>query len=206
MASDVGRSRTGQAMTEFVIAILAIVLIIAATVEFIPVFLDNAALLKEVREEAGIRAVSSESGTLHADRRDEFSFDIPGILDDDEFTSGNFAEKTYMPAANLSVWEQVEIPPIPGMTETLRYSNRDGTSWFLSGLLTMDRYQALARVKGVFTVAGWTAHEIQADDAIVFSRGDPIAPSAVAAAHADYAEDGISACVTVIARSAGANP
>ena len=52
MASDVRRNRAGQAMTEFVIAILAIVLIIAASVEYLPIFLENIGLLKEVREEA----------------------------------------------------------------------------------------------------------------------------------------------------------
>lgn len=206
MASDVRRNRAGQAMTEFVIAILAIVLIIAATVEYLPIFLENIGLLKEVREEAGTRAISAESGTVNADRRDEFSFDIPGIFDDDSFTSGTFSEKMYMPAANLSAFESVRIPQIAGMTETLRYSNRDGSSEFLSGLLVMDRHQALARVKGALTGAGWIAHEIQSDDAIVFSQGDPIAPSAVAAAHAGHANDGISTCITVIARTAGANP
>ena len=62
MASDAGRNRAGQAMTEFVIAILAIVLIIAATVEYLPIFLENIGLLKEVREEAGTRAISAEIG------------------------------------------------------------------------------------------------------------------------------------------------
>ena len=41
MASDASRSRSGQAMAEFVIAIIAIVIIIAATVEFLQVFLEN---------------------------------------------------------------------------------------------------------------------------------------------------------------------
>ena len=40
MASD-RRQRSGQAMTEFVIAILAMILIILAMVEFLPVFLEN---------------------------------------------------------------------------------------------------------------------------------------------------------------------
>jgi hypothetical protein len=191
-------------MTEFVIAILAIVLIIVATVEYLPVFLENFGLLKEVREEAGTRAISAQSGTVSADRRDEFSFDIPGIFEGDGFTSGSFSEKMYMPAANLSAFESVRIPQIAGMTEKLRYSNRNGSCEFLSGLLVMDRHQALSRVKGALTGAGWFAHEIQSDDAIVFSQGDPIAPSAVAAAHVGYAEDGISICVTVIARTSGA--
>lgn len=205
MASDAMRSRAGQAMAEFVIAILAIVLVIAATVEFLPVFLDDIGLLKEVREEAGTRAISAESGISTADRKDEFGFEIPAILDDDKMTSGAFSEKMRMPAANLAPGEIVRIPVIAGMEETLRYSNRDGTSEFLSGLLAMNRDQALANVKGAMTAAGWTAHEIQSDDAIVFSSGDPVAPSAVAAAHAGYSNDGASVCITVIARAAGAS-
>ena len=204
MASDARRSRSGQAMAEFVIAIIAIVIIIAATVEFLPVFLENIGLLKEVREEAGTRAISAESGTVTSDRKDEFGFDIPGIFDDDKYTSGSFSEKVYFPAANMPVGEFVQIPAIAGMTETLRYSNRDRTSEFVSGLLAMDREQALARARGALSGAGWIAHEIQADDAVVFFRGDPVAPSAVAAVHAGYADDGVSTCVTVIARTAGA--
>lgn len=203
MAFDVRKTRSGQAMAEFVIAIIAIVIIIAATVEFLPVFLENIGLLKEVREEAGTRALSAETGVVTADRRDEFGFDIPGIFSDDRYTSGSFSEKVYMPALNMSAGEFVQIPVIAGMTETLRYSNRDRTSEFVSGLLAMDREQALARAKGTLAGAGWVAHEIQSDDAVVFYRGDRIAPSAVAAVHAGYADDGVSACITIIARTAG---
>ena len=166
-------------------------------------FLENIGLLKEVREEAGTRAISAEAGVVVADRRDEFSFDIPGIFDDDRCTSGYFSEKVYMTAANMSIGELAYIPVVAGMTETLRYSNRDGTSEFVSGLLAMDREQALARVKGTLAGAGWVAHEIQADDAIVFYQGDRIAPSSVAAVHAGYADDGVSTCITIIARTAG---
>lgn len=203
MAFDVRKTRSGQAMAEFVIAIIAIVIIIAATVEFLPVFLENIGLLKEVREEAGTRALSAETGVVTADRRDEFGFDIPGIFSDDRYTSGSFSEKVYMPALNMSAGEFVQIPVIAGMTETLRYSNRDRTSEFVSGLLAMDREQALARAKGTLAGAGWVAHEIQSDDAVVFYRGDRIAPSAVAAVHVGYADDGVSTTVTIIARTAG---
>jgi hypothetical protein len=101
------------------------------------------------------------------------------------------------------VSEVVYIPNISGMTETLRYTNRSGTSEFVAGLLAMDRGQALARARGAFTGAGWLPSEIVADDAIVFTLGDPIAPTAVAAIHVGYADDGISTCLTAIARTAG---
>ena len=203
MASNGKGPRSGQAMTEFVIAILAIVLIIAATVEFVPIFLDNLGLLKEVREEAGTRAISAESGAVSADRQDEFGFDVPGIFDGDKFTSGTFSEKVHMPAANLPVGKTVRIPYISGMAETMRFSNRYGTSEFVSGLLAMNRGQALARANAAFAGAGWTPSEIEADDAIVFTLGNPIAPSAVAAIHVGYADDGVSSCLTAIARTAG---
>ena len=203
MVYNTNRSRAGQAMTEFVIAILAIILIIVAAVEFVPIFLDNLGLLKETREEAGIKSVSAESGTVFADRKDEFSFDVPGIFADDKYTSGSFAEKVYMPAANLAMRSAVHIPNIAGMVETLRYSNKDGTSEFVSGLLAMDRDQALARAKGAMSGAGWVPNEIAADDAIVFTLGDSIAPHAVAAIHVGYADDGFSTCLTVIARTVG---
>jgi hypothetical protein len=204
MGYDAKKGRAGQAMTEFVIAILAIIMIIVAAVEFVPIFLDDIGLLKEVREEAGTRAVSADSGIVAADRQDEFSFDVPGLLDDDKITGGTFSEKVYMPAANLAMGVMLHIPNIAGMVETLRFTNRDGTSEFVSGLLTMDRGQALARARGALAGAGWTPNEIAADDAIVFTLGDPIAPSAVAAVHAGYADDGVSTCLTVIARTVGA--
>ena len=203
MAYDAAKRRAGQAMTEFSIAILAIILIIAATVEFVPLFLDNLGLLKEVREEAGLKSISSESGVSSADRQDEFGFDIPGIFDGDRYTSGKFSEKVHMPAANLPVGETVHIPNISGMAETMRFSNRYGTSEFVSGLLAMNRGQALARASAAFAGAGWIPSEIAADDAVVFTLGDPIAPSAVAAIHAGYADDGVSVCLTAIARTAG---
>ena len=203
MAYNTNGRRAGQAMTEFVIAILAIILIIVAAVEFVPIFLDNLGLLKETREEAGIKSMSADSGTVFADRKDEFSFDVPGVSGDDKPTSGSFAEKVYMPAANLAAGTGIYIPNIAGMTETLRYSNSDGTSEFVSGLLTMDRDQALARAKGALSGAGWIPNEIASDDAIVFTLGDPVAPNAVAAVHVGYADDGFSTCLTVIARTVG---
>lgn len=203
MAYDALSRRAGQAMTEFAIAILAIILIIVATVEFVPIFLDNLGLLKETREEAGIKSISAESGVVSADRKDEFSFDIPGIFADDKYTAGHFSEKVYMPAANLATENGAYIPNIAGMEETLRYSTRNGTSEFVSGLLAMDRDQALARARGAMSGAGWMPNEIAADDAIVFTLGDPIAPHAVAAVHAGYADDGFSTCLTVIARTVG---
>lgn len=203
MAFDADKRRAGQAMTEFIVAILAVILIIVAAVEFVPVFLDNLGLLKEVREEAGLKAVAAESGTAFADRQDEFTFDVPGVFGDDKATGGSFTEKAYMPAANLAMGSAVRIPVIAGMAETLRYSNRDGTSEFVSGLLAMDRGQALARARGALAGAGWVPNEIAADDAIVFTLGDHIAPHAVAAVHAGYAADGFSTCLTVIARTVG---
>ena len=120
MAYDPVRRRAGQAMTEFVIAILAIIMIIVAAVEFVPIFLDDIGLLKEVREEAGTRAVSADSVIVAADRQDEFSFDVPGVLDDDKITGGTFSEKVYMPAANLATENGAYLPNIAGMEETLR--------------------------------------------------------------------------------------
>ncbi|MBO5940490.1 MAG: hypothetical protein J6R18_04780 [Kiritimatiellae bacterium] len=205
MAFNPRISRSGQAMTEFVVAILAIVLIIGATVEFLPVILDNIGLLKNVREEAGTRAISAESGIISADRSSEFALNLPVLLGKGESFEGKFTEKVHVPAGNLSLFQNVRIPVIAGMAETVRYSNRDGTSEFVSGLLAMNTEQALARVKGALTGAGWTAHEIQAYDAVVFSSGDPESPSAVAAAGVCLAEDNISSCVTIIARTAGSN-
>lgn len=203
MAYDADRKRAGQAMMEFTVAILAIILILVAAVEFVPIFLSNLELLKEVREEAGLKAITAESGVASADRQDEFGFDIPGLLDGDKATSGTFSEKVHMPAANLAIAEPVFIPNIAGMTETLRYTNRSGTTEFVSGLLAMDRGQALARARGAFAGAGWLPSEIEADDALVFTLGDPTAPTAVAAIHAGYADDGVSVCLTAIARTAG---
>ena len=70
MAYDADRKRAGQAMMEFTIAILAIILILVAAVEFVPIFLSNLELLKEVREEAGLKAITAESGVASADRQD----------------------------------------------------------------------------------------------------------------------------------------
>ena len=191
-------------MTEFVIAILAMILIILAMVEFLPVFLENIGLLKEVREEAGTAAIASDAGTSAADRQDEFRADIPEFLIDSKNTSGSYSEKLRLPAANLAHDEYIRIPNIAGVTETLRYSNRAGTSEFLSGLCAFPPAQALAHAEGALSGAGWTLQEIRADDARIFTMGDATAPSAVAAIHAQRTLEGDGQTVlTIIARSAG---
>ena len=201
MASD-RRQRSGQAMTEFVIAILAMILIILAMVEFLPVFLENIGLLKEVREEAGTAAIASDAGTSAADRQDEFRTDIPEFLIDSDNTSGNYSEKLRLPAANLADGEFVRIPNIAGLQETLHYENRDGASSFSSGLIALPPEQALARARGALTGAGWISHPIEAQDALVFSSSDE---RAVAAVHAGYAADGSGlTTLTVVVRAIGA--
>lgn len=191
-------------MTEFVIVILSMILIILALVEFLPVFLENIGLLKEVREEAGTSAIASDAGTSAADRQDEFRTDIPEFLIDSDNTSGHYSEKLRLPAANLANGEYIYIPNIAGVTEMLRYSNRAGTSEFLSGLCALPPDQALARAESALCGAGWTLQEIRADDARIFTMGDATAPSAVAAAHARNTIEGDGQTVlTIIARSAG---
>ena len=194
--------RSGQAMTEFVIVLLALILIIVALVELLPVFLENFGLLKEVREESGRRSLASESGMATADRKDEFSFEAPGILPGDRFTSGHFAEKLSLPAVNLACNGPVRIPNIAGLQETLHYENRDGASSFSSGLIALPPEQALARARGALTGAGWISHPIEAQDALVFSSSDE---RAVAAVHAGYAADGSGlTTLTVVVRAIGA--
>lgn len=199
-------SRSGQAMTELIVAMLAITLVILALTEFVPVFLDNLSLQKEVREEAGLAALKTEADIVSADRNSEFELDIPGELLDSAATTGSFSEKMYMPAANLACHEQVRIPDIAGVTEELRYSNRDGTSEFLSATAAGTMEQVLDRARAAFAGAGWTISEIDADDTAFFMQSD----LKTAAAHVKEEEipDGNPAIgrqirLTVIARSAG---
>ena len=195
------RRRSGQAMTEFAIVLLSLILITLALVEFLPIFLENLGLLKEVREESGRQSLASESGMATADRQDEFSFEVPGVWPDDKYTSGHFAEKLRIPAANLADGELVRIPNIAGLQEPVQYENRNGTSAFVSGLIALPPEQALARARGAFMGAGWTAYPIEADDAAIFSLND----RAAAAVHAGYAADGSGlTCLTIVARTAGA--
>jgi len=205
MASD-RRPRSGQAMTEFVIAILAMILIILALVELLPVFLENIGLLKEVREEAGMAAITSSAGTSAADRKDEFRAEIPEFLIGSDNTSGHYAEKLRLPAANLAEGEFVRIPNIAGVTETLRYTNLSGTSAFLSAFCSLPPSQALAHAESALSGAGWILQEIRANDARIFTMGDAAAPSAVAAVHAQGSLEGDGQTVlTIIARTAGAS-
>lgn len=197
--------RSGQAMAEFAIIAFSIAIAVAATVEFLPLFLDNVSLLKEVREEAGAAAVTSGAGVLRSDRRDEFSIDIPGI--DSRLTSGHLAEKILMPAANLAAGSQVSVPAMPfaAKPRPVVFRNTNGTSAFSSGIVKRDPGDALALAIGAMTAAGWTQHKIGTDDAALFYTGDERAPDAVAAVHSGFASDGSGfACVTIIARTAGA--
>ena len=199
--------RSGQAMAEFIITLLAMILVVLALVEFLPVFLKSFGMLKSMREEAGIASLSSEAGTSSADRRDEFELGIPEMLMNRNATSGHYTEKLYLPAANLSsVGGEVRIPAIPGTTEKLRYANRSGNAEFVSALADLSPDQALARAAATLTGAGWQLQEIRSSDARILTKGDSAAPSAVAAVHAQNAIDGEGQTViTVIARSAGSS-
>ena len=198
-------SRSGQAMTELIVAMLAITLVILALTEFVPVFLDNLALQKEVREEAGLAALKADAEFVSADRNSEFELDIPGDWIAADGTSGAFSEKACLPAANLACHEQVRIPNIAGITEELRYSNRAGTSEFLSATAAGTMDQVLARARAAFAGAGWSASEIGADDTVFFVQSD----LKTAAAHVkeETPAGGQAAArqirLTVIARSAG---
>lgn len=209
MAYDRTRhTRSGQAMAEFVIALLAMTLIVIATVEFLPIFLDNLGLLKSVREEAGVASITSDAGVTTADRQDEFEADIPELFLDRDDTSGHFSEKLRMPAANLAAYESVHLPNIAGMAEQIRYSNQARTSEFVSARTFLPPDQAILRAEGTLVGAGWRLHQICADDARIFTMGDETAPSAVAAVHATYVEDATDGngptVLTMSARTAGA--
>jgi hypothetical protein len=199
--------RSGQAMAELIVAMLAITLIVLALTEFVPVFVDNINLQREVREEAGMAALKSDVGVSSADRSSEFELDIPGEWIDSAGTSGAFAEKMYMPAANLACNEQVHIPNIAGVTEEIRYANRGGTSAFLSATASGSMEQVLARARTAFVGAGWTVSAIGTRDTVFFVQED----LKTAAAHVkeETFVEGEAVIrqirLTVIARSAGSS-
>ena len=99
---------------------------------------------------------------------------FPEFLINKDATSGHFKEGLRMPAANLACWEQVRIPAIASITETLRYSNRAGTSEFLSAISSQSPEQTLSLATAALTGAGWTLHEMRTYDARIFTKGDPV--------------------------------
>ena len=196
--------RDGQAMAEFAIALLSIVLVVMALVELVPVLRDNIDLLKDVREEAGTRALSMESGTASSDRRDEFEMEIPLLgsqrsSETSELTfSGDLTEKLHMPAANLARTGSFTIPNIPGLQNPLISQSRNGT--VVSGLIYVSPDQAIARARSVL---GGIPSAIATRDAFVVPIDDG---QAVAAAYAGQAvdENGTPCTsLTVVIRSAG---
>jgi hypothetical protein len=195
-------SRAGQAMTELIVAILAITLVILALTEFVPVFFDNVDLQKEIREEAGLAALKSETGIIESNRKSEFELDIPGEWIDPDSTSGEFSEKQYMPAANLACYEPVRIPNISGVVEELRFANDSGTMEFISGTSVGSTGSVLSKVCGAFVGSGWVDCGIGAADTALFSKSE----LTVAAVHVkeESSADGLpNVRLTVIVRSAG---
>ena len=199
--------RAGQAMSEFMVAVLALILLIVAMVEFVPVFLDNIGLLKEVREEAGAKSISADTGMALSDRKDEFGFDVPGIFPDDSYTSGSFAEKIRLPAANLSATEFASIGKPPNFEETMRCPKDSSQPRFLAGYSSLNPSAAARSAMG-----GWLLSDVIYEDsennecACLFYQGDRNAPSAVAAAHAGYVFDengNQRTFLTIVARPAG---
>lgn len=199
--------RSGQAMSEFMVAVLALILLIVAMVELVPVFLDNIGLIKEVREEAGAKSISAETGMALADRKDEFGFDIPEIFPDDSYTSGSFAEKIRLPAANLSTTDFASIGTPPNFEETMRCPRNSSQPTFLAGYSGLTPVAAARCAMGGWLLADVTYEDGSGDEcACIFYRGDHNAPSAVAAAHASYVfdENGTKRTfLTIVARPAG---
>ena len=206
MASDSSArrgSRSGQAMAEFAIAVLSIVLVVMALVELVPVLRDNIDLLKDVREEAGRDALSRESGTASADRREEFEVEIPlpGAQrgGESELTfSGDLTERLHMPAANLASTGYFAPPNITGLQNPLISQSRNGV--VLSGLIYASPEEAVSRARSAL---GAMPSPIATRDAFVATLDGGQAVAAACATEV-VDENGVPcASLTVVIHSAG---
>ena len=195
MASDSSArrgSRSGQAMAEFAIAILSIVLVVMALVELVPVLRDNIDLLKDVRE-----------GTASADRREEFEVEIPlpGSQrgGESELTfSGDLTERLHMPAANLASTGYFAPPNITGLQNPLISQSRNGV--VLSGLIYASPEEAVSRARNAL---GAMPLPIATRDAFIVTLDGGQAVAAACATEV-VDENGIPCTsLTVVIRSAG---
>jgi hypothetical protein len=207
--------KKGQAMIEFVMVIIVIALLVSVTCDFIPIF--TAALRQQTEAHSnvgGITMLNADEGMV-SQRSDNFDTDlnIPFLLQDGDI---RFCETLKFPAANLRTYFDGRID-IPGSLLGPEFSNEndDGTSklksWVVSGAPNKVRNGIGALLDGDwirYEKMVYENHDEQ-EYVYVYTMGDQLAPSAVAAIYVGPAEscpdkqNPQTTTVTIIARTAG---
>lgn len=209
-------AKRGQAMTEFVMIVVAFVLLVSVTCDFIPIFTASLRQQTEVHSNmGGISMLDADEGMVKQ-RSGSFEADlsIPFMVEDADV---NFSETVEFPAANLksSSFGAIDIPGgIPAFF-SMENENDDRTSKFKSWIVpnsprnvknTIDSLMGSAWVRYENIV--YENHDAQ-EYVYIYTMGDPTAPSAVAAVYVGPSETSpdklnpISTTVAVIARLSG---
>lgn len=208
--------KSGQAMIEFVMVIIVIVLLVSVVYEFIPIFTASLRQQTEAHSNiSGITMLDVDEGIIKQQSDDfETDLNIPFLLQDGDI---QFAETIEFPAANLKSYFNGRID-IPGTMPGPELTNENDTqtsmfkSWIISGAPEIVKSNVYSLLD-----SEWVLYEnIKYENAneheyvYVFTRGNQLSPSAVAAIYIGPAEtcpdrnNPTVTTVTVIARTAGA--
>ena len=208
--------RSGQAIVEFVMVIIAIMLLVAAATELLPLFIESVQQQNSAHKEAGKTALQSDEGTVvgHPEAY-KATLSLPLLLDDAEI---NISTKVKFPAANL--FARDELYPIPDNFggATLVNNSQKGKSKFMAWFVSAKPEVLKSAASSLLPDGGWTpCHDLAYENdntheyVYIYTKGDLASPTFVAAIYVGPAytdenpEHPTTSTVIVIARTAGAS-
>lgn len=208
--------KSGQAMIEFVMVIIVITLLVSVACDFIPIFTASLRQQTEAHSNiSGITMLDIDEGIIKQ-QSDNFETDlnIPFLLEDGDI---QFSETIEFPAANLRTFSSGRID-IPGSLLGPELHNENDTqtsmfkSWIVSGSPESVKPATASLLDSQWILYENIKYENNNDHeyVYVFTKGNQLAPYAVAAIYIGPAEtcpdknNPTLTTVTVIARTAGA--
>jgi hypothetical protein len=209
--------KSGQAMIEFVMVIIVVVLLVSAVCDFIPIFTASLRQQNEAHSNMGRSSILDCDEGMAKQQSDDFKTDlrIPFLLTDGEI---QFSEAIEFPAANLKSYFSGAIDITGDMLaiSSMQNENDQRTSKCKSWVV-VGAPRSVKNTVGSLLNSDWIRYEnlIYENDneqeyVYVYTLGDETAPSAIAAIYVGPAEScpdksnpNVST-VTIIARTAGA--
>lgn len=202
-------------MVEFVMVIIAIMLLVAAAAELLPLFLESLQQQSSAHKEAGKNALQSDEGTtVGVPETYKATLSLPLLLDDAEI---NISTKVKFPASNLFTRDW--IPPLSNISggATLENNSPNGKSRFRAWIIPA-KPEVLKTSMTSLLPGDWSpCHDLAYENGntheyvYLFTKGDLASPTCVAAVYVgpaytdDNPEHPTTSTLIVIARTVGAN-
>ena len=215
MAINSHLKRSGQALVEFVMVVIAIMLLVAAAAELLPLFIESIQQQSSAHKEAGKTALQSDEGTaVGSPETYKATLSLPLLLDDAEI---NLSTKVKFPSANL--YTRDWIPPLPNSIGGTTFENDspDGKSRFRAWIVPAKPEAFKTNIPTLLSGEWIPCHDLSYENGntheyvYIFTKGALTSPLSVAAIYVGPAytdenpEHPTTSTVIVIARAVGAH-